>query len=62
MIRSLLKEAKLPSHMSGEAARHSIYILNQLPTRALNGKTPYEVWGGKKPNLAHIKCLVVSNI
>lgn len=55
MIRSLLKESGMPSCMWGEAARHAIYILNRLPTRALNGKTPYEAWSGKKPDLGHMK-------
>lgn len=55
MTRSFLKEAKLPSYMWGEAVRHSVYILNRLPTQVLSGKTPYEAWTGKKPNLDHIK-------
>lgn len=55
MTRSLLKGSNMPSHMWGEAVRHSVYILNRLPTRALKSSTPYEAWSGKKPNLAHIK-------
>lgn len=35
--------------------RHSVYILNMLPTRAIAGMTPYEAWNGKKPHLQHIK-------
>lgn len=35
--------------------RHSIYLLNHLPTRALTGVTPYEAWNGKKPHIGHIK-------
>lgn len=45
----------MPSYMWGEAARHTVYVLNRLPTRALNGKTPYEAWSGKRPNLEHIQ-------
>lgn len=55
MTRSFLKELKLPSFIWGEAVHHSIYVLNHLSTRVLNGRTPYEMWSGKKPNLAHIK-------
>lgn len=55
MARSCLKERKLPSTMWGEAVRHSVYILNRLPTRALSGKTPYEAWTGLKPNVGHIR-------
>lgn len=64
MIRSFLKESKLPAYMWGEAVRHSIYVLSRLPTRALNGKIPYEAWGGKKPDLGHIKvfgCIAYMN-
>lgn len=55
MTRSFLKGANLPSFMWGEAVRHSVYILNRLPTRVLRGRTPYEAWTGDKPNLGHIK-------
>lgn len=54
MIRSFLKESKLPSYMWGEAIRHAVYVLNQLPTSVLKGRTPYEASGGRKPNLGHI--------
>lgn len=33
----------------------SIYILNQSPTKSLNEVTPYEVWSGSKPNVAHFR-------
>ena len=57
MARSYLKEMKLPGMMWGEAVRHSIYVLNRLPTRALTGVTPYEAWSvnGNKPDVGHIK-------
>ncbi|KAL8101292.1 hypothetical protein AgCh_033244 [Apium graveolens] len=38
-----------------QSVRHSTYILNRFPTHALSGKTPYEVWYGKKPDLSHVK-------
>lgn len=55
MTRSYLKEMKMPSEMWGEAVRHSIYVLNRLPTRALSRQTPYEAWTGIKPNVSHIR-------
>ena len=55
MARSLLKEKKIPGVMWGESARHAVYILNRLPTRALSGKTPYETWTGNKPDLSHLR-------
>ena len=35
--------------------RHSVYILNRLPTRALSGVTPYEAWCERKPDVGHIR-------
>ncbi|KAL8088343.1 hypothetical protein AgCh_038208 [Apium graveolens] len=58
MARSFLKHANLPSSLWAEAVRHSIYILNQVPTRALTGKTPYEVLKESKPNLSYIRVFV----
>lgn len=55
MARSCLKQMKLPAKLWGEAVRHSIYLLNRLPTRALSGLTPYEAWSEKKPDVSHIK-------
>ncbi|KAL8093109.1 hypothetical protein AgCh_035123 [Apium graveolens] len=55
MARSFLKEMKMPLTIWGEAVRHSVYILNRLPTRAITGKTPYEAWTGEKPNIDHIR-------
>lgn len=57
MARSLLKEKQIPAVMWGEAVRHDVYLLNRLPTCAVAGKTPYEVWTGNKPDIGHIKIL-----
>ena len=54
MARSYLKEMKLPMMLWGEAVRHSVYVLNRLPTRSISDQTPYEAWTGLKPNIGHI--------
>jgi len=36
------------------AVESVVYLINQSPTTALNNKTPYKAWVGKRPN---IKCL-----
>jgi hypothetical protein len=39
----------------------AVYILNRSPTKALNGRTPYEAWHGRKPAVSHLRvfgCLV----
>lgn len=55
MGRSLLKERNMPSNMWGEAIRHAVYLLNRLPTRAVEGATPYESWTKRKPQIEHLK-------
>lgn len=65
MVRSLLRGSNMPPYMWGEADRHSIYILNRLPTKVLKGRTPYEAWSGNKPDMSHIKifgCVVYMKI
>ena len=32
----------------------AVYILNRSPTKALDGKTPYEAWHGRKPAVSHL--------
>ncbi|KAK1419234.1 hypothetical protein QVD17_28397 [Tagetes erecta] len=55
MTRSILKARHVPNCLWGEAARHSTDLINKIPTRALNDKTPYEMLKNKKPNLKYLK-------
>ena len=55
MARSLLKSMNVPGRLWGEAVRHSVYLLNRLPTKAVVDKTPFEGWWGRKPNLGYLK-------
>jgi hypothetical protein len=32
----------------------AVYILNRSPTKALNGRTSYEAWHGRKPVVSHL--------
>ena len=39
----------------------TVYLLNRVPTKAVEGKTPFDVWYGKKPVVHHLKtfgCIV----
>jgi transposase InsO family protein len=55
MARSLLKSMCMPAVFWGEAVRTAVHILNRAPTRSLNGKTPYEAWRGRKPNVSYLR-------
>ena len=41
--------------MWAEAFSTATYVHNRTPTRALGGKTPYEMLYGVKPNVAHLR-------
>jgi transposase InsO family protein len=66
MARSLLKSMAMPAVFWGEAVRTAVHILNRAPTRSLAGKTPYEAWRGRKPNVSYLRtfgCVVhVKNV
>jgi hypothetical protein len=42
MARALLKQRRLPAWFWGEAVVTAVHLLNQMPTKALSGMTPYK--------------------
>jgi hypothetical protein len=56
MARSMLKDAGLPDKYWGDAVLYSAHILNQVPTRAIDGDiTPHEAFTGNKPSVSHLQ-------
>jgi hypothetical protein len=55
MARALLKQRRMSTVFWGEAVVTAIYILNRSPTKALNGRTPYEACHGRKPAVSHLR-------
>jgi hypothetical protein len=45
----------MPAVFWGEAVVTAVYILNRSPTKALDGRTPYEAWHGRKPAVSHLQ-------
>jgi hypothetical protein len=45
----------MPAAFCGEAVVTAVYILNRSPTKALNGRTSYEAWHGRKPAVSHLQ-------
>jgi hypothetical protein len=52
--RSMLKAKNLPNWLWGEAVLAAVYVLNRVPTRSVEGATPFEVWYGKKLAVHHL--------
>jgi hypothetical protein len=55
MARSVMKSMKIPGIFWGEAVRHSVHLLNRLPTKPMGNRTPFEAWNGRKPQLGHLR-------
>ncbi|GBP03897.1 Retrovirus-related Pol polyprotein from transposon TNT 1-94 [Eumeta japonica] len=53
--RCMLFYANLEKKYWAEALATAAYVVNRSPTKSLQGKTPYEMWKGMKPNLSHMK-------
>ena len=53
MVRSMINHSTLPTSLWGKALKTVVYILNIVPTKAID-KTPYDIWTGKKPSLKHL--------
>ena len=55
MARCMLKAKGMPTAFWGEAMSTAVFILNRAPTKALNGRTPFEAWHGRKPSVAFMR-------
>ena len=55
MAGSMMKAKKMPAEFWGEAVTTTVFILNHVPTKALKGKTPFEAWHGRKPNVSFLR-------
>lgn len=54
-MRAMLIEAKLEHYLWPEALNIAVYLANRSPTVALNRKTPYECWFGKRPDFGNLR-------
>lgn len=48
-------QSSLPPCFWTEAVNTANYIRNRSPSKSFNGKTPFEVWTGRKPDVSHYK-------
>ena len=61
----MLHEKELPKNFWVEAANTVMFLLNRLPTKALEDKTSFEAWYVYKPSLSFLKlfdCVCFSHV
>ena len=49
----MISHSSLLESLWEEALKTAVYILNKVPSKAVN-KTPYELWTGKRPSIKHL--------
>lgn len=54
IARALRFDANFPIQFWGECILTTTYLINHLPSRAVNNKTPFEIVLGKKPSYEHL--------
>lgn len=57
MARTIRIAADLPEGLWAEMAETAAYIRNRVPLDRIGGKTPYEAWTGRKPDVEHLRII-----
>lgn len=55
MARSMLQHKNVPNKFWAKAMFTVAYFLSRSLTQVVKGKTPEEVWSGRKPKISHLK-------
>jgi len=55
MVRCMLFDARLGKEFWGYAALTAVHIINRLPGRTHDNKTPFEIWFGVPPAISHLR-------
>jgi len=55
LARAMLAASELPEFLWEPAITHAAYVRNLAYTKFLLDTTPYQIWHGRKPNVAHLR-------
>ncbi|CAL9029761.1 unnamed protein product, partial [Prunus brigantina] len=55
MAKCMMFEKGMSLEFWAEAVNTAVYIINRCPTKALDKKTPFEAYSGRKPGLKHLR-------
>lgn len=56
VTRALQFQSKLPTHFWTDSIQHVAHLINRMPLKILNNKTPFEVLYKKSPCYDMLKC------
>ncbi|KAM2686588.1 hypothetical protein EV2_009460 [Malus domestica] len=51
----MLHDKGMPQYLWGEAVNTAVYLMDRHPTVAVEDKTPFEAWSGRKPSVNHFR-------
>ena len=55
VARALRFQAGLPIDFWGECVLTTCYLINRVPSKVINNKTPFEILLGRKPNYDNLR-------
>ncbi|CAL8075087.1 unnamed protein product [Prunus armeniaca] len=55
MAKCMMIEKKMPLEFWAEAVNTDVYVQNRCPTKALDKKTPFEAYSGRRPGVKHLR-------
>ena len=66
LARTMLNDSNLPKYFWADAISTATHVINRVLIRPILRKTPYEIFRGRKPNIAYFrvfgcKCFVLNN-
>ena len=53
----LYPRRNLPKRLWAELVNSAAYIINRTGVSAFEGKSPFQLWFGKKPSIKHLKMI-----
>jgi len=57
LARTMMIDRAIDKELWTYILNAACYIINRVPTKANNGKSPIELWTGKVPDLSHLKVI-----
>jgi hypothetical protein len=65
IAKCMLKGGHLNDQFWAKASQRTVFLLNHNPKKTVHGRTPYEAWLGRKPEVTNFKvfgCLAYAHV